>query len=329
MKDTFSYIVFNKFVILLEKFFSENSTRISRTTVRKAVFSTSNYPLVTLRGFLNLFISFGFEYKVLPLEGTSFRSKPMFIIDPGDSQIKLFRIATDGLIIISDSSDDIKMEEQEFRRNYRDHVIVAISIPEGYEHEEYSNDMQIEHLDRQYYLNNHLTVIDDFLSAEQCQDVIESCEKKNAFSSSLIKGDGQLSSRLNIDTRISSSYYINEPTLDVQEAIQKAADTVGKPKNNVENAQCVRYRSGQFFKFHFDAAEGLDREFTLLVYLNEGFEGGKTVFPELEYSVIPKVGRALVFKNLDEKGQIIVSSLHAGEEVISGTKYALNLWIRR
>jgi len=72
------------------------------------------------------------------------------------------------------------------------------------------------------------------------------------------------------------------------------------------------YRKGDFFKPHFDAGyEFSDNECTLLtfiLYLNEGFEGGETIFypgdkkmywgkpePGIEYKVVPKTGDLLVF----------------------------------
>jgi len=73
-----------------------------------------------------------------------------------------------------------------------------------------------------------------------------------------------------------------------------------------------KYRKGDFFKPHFDAGFVFSpKESTLLtfiLYLNEGFEGGETIFypgnkklawtqpePGIEFKVVPKRGTLLVF----------------------------------
>jgi len=73
-----------------------------------------------------------------------------------------------------------------------------------------------------------------------------------------------------------------------------------------------KYRKGDFFKPHFDAGyEFSENEVTILtfiLYLNEGFEGGETIFypdnkklawskpePGIEFKVVPKTGSAIIF----------------------------------
>jgi prolyl 4-hydroxylase len=80
-----------------------------------------------------------------------------------------------------------------------------------------------------------------------------------------------------------------------------------------------RYSQGQAFKPHRDGAyrpsSSLGSELTLLLYLNEGFEGGETRFLDGSASpVVPKVGNVLLFAH---------AILHEGAEVHSGTKYVL------
>lgn len=77
-----------------------------------------------------------------------------------------------------------------------------------------------------------------------------------------------------------------------------------------------RYEPGQRFKMHKDGPwkeNGLTSEWTMLVYLNEDFEGGRTLFRD-SVIITPQTGSALLF---------IHRTWHEGEEVIAGTKYAL------
>ncbi|MDI1431483.1 prolyl hydroxylase family protein [Polyangium sorediatum] len=79
-----------------------------------------------------------------------------------------------------------------------------------------------------------------------------------------------------------------------------------------------RYEVGQHFGLHQDqsyAGEGGTRSLlTLMVYLNEGFAGGATEFPEQERIIVPKTGDALLFQHM---------LLHAGNPVTDGTKFVL------
>lgn len=76
-----------------------------------------------------------------------------------------------------------------------------------------------------------------------------------------------------------------------------------------------KYQPCQRFKMHKDGAwqeTGLRSELTLLVYLNDGFEGGATRFKDRE--VLPATGAALLFLH---------DTWHEGAMVEVGTKYVL------
>jgi predicted 2-oxoglutarate/Fe(II)-dependent dioxygenase YbiX len=85
-----------------------------------------------------------------------------------------------------------------------------------------------------------------------------------------------------------------------------------------ERMRCYRYKRGQRFRPHFDGSfrRTADEEsaLTLMVYLNEGFVGGETAFLDLERTVTPRRGMALLFEH---------GVLHEGCEVQRGVKYAL------
>jgi hypothetical protein len=85
-----------------------------------------------------------------------------------------------------------------------------------------------------------------------------------------------------------------------------------------ERFRCYRYRPGQRFAPHFDGAFARDAaersEVTVLVYLNGGFSGGETTLCDFDVTVVPAVGRALLFEH---------AILHEGREVTSGVKYVL------
>ncbi len=79
-----------------------------------------------------------------------------------------------------------------------------------------------------------------------------------------------------------------------------------------------RYEVGEKHGAHWDTVVELDGGvcslLTLVFYLNEGFEGGTTEFSELERTVVPQVGRALLFQH---------RVLHTASTVTRGEKFVL------
>ena len=86
-----------------------------------------------------------------------------------------------------------------------------------------------------------------------------------------------------------------------------------------EKFRCYEYQAGQRFAPHSDGAfVRSDDErswYTFMVYLNDGFEGGETVFfVEPEVIIRPRAGTGLLFQH---------PIIHEGSEVKAGVKYVL------
>ncbi len=87
-----------------------------------------------------------------------------------------------------------------------------------------------------------------------------------------------------------------------------------------------RYEPGQYFRPHrdlrMDLPGGGQTRYSLMIFLNEEFEGGRTRFfgrgakgkNPVTHAVVPTLGSAVVFDHL---------LLHEGEQVTAGVKYAV------
>ena len=102
-----------------------------------------------------------------------------------------------------------------------------------------------------------------------------------------------------------------------------------------EQAQIQHYSVSQQFKPHWDAFEPtLDeaynsvgqRTWTFMMYLNNVEEGGETYFPKLNETIVPKIGKAVLWNNLDANGDINRDTKHEGKPVIKGEKYIITKW---
>ncbi|MFM2288276.1 MAG: hypothetical protein RL684_1419 [Pseudomonadota bacterium] len=125
------------------------------------------------------------------------------------------------------------------------------------------------------------------------------------------------------------------------EAIEACIGAVsGLPVLNGEFVQILRYRQGEQFRPHVDyfneggvgsyqsLADGGQRAQTVLIYLNEGYRGGTTRFPELGLDIQGGSGDLLHFHNLGADGLGHRDSLHAGAPVATGEKWLLSQWLR-
>jgi prolyl 4-hydroxylase len=127
----------------------------------------------------------------------------------------------------------------------------------------------------------------------------------------------------------------------VLEALERCISRVtGVPALNGEFLQILRYRIGEEFRPHVDyfneagtgayqsLADGGQRAQTVLMYLNDDYQGGSTRFPVLRIEIKGRRGDMLHFHNLKQDGQGHKDSLHAGIPVAAGEKWLLSQWIR-
>jgi hypothetical protein len=87
---------------------------------------------------------------------------------------------------------------------------------------------------------------------------------------------------------------------------------------DVSELRLVRYDPGGFFKVHTDTSGSDGRRIAIVIYLNDDFEGGATIFPLLGCRSVPRKGDAVAFP---------AERLHRGDVVTSGSKYILVCWL--
>ncbi|GHF18780.1 hypothetical protein GCM10017044_11650 [Kordiimonas sediminis] len=192
------------------------------------------------------------------------------------------------------------------------------------------------------YKNSHvinvdpmIAYIDDVLSPEECDYIINLAKDKVERARVSLEGDDAIS-----DGRTGSNTWIPHKTDDTIKAIaDRIAGIVQIPLENAEALQVIHYGVSQEYKAHFDSYDlstergrhyckrGGQRLVTALVYLNDIEEGGATGFPTLKAEVTAKKGRLALFHNCKSgTTKIHPDSLHAGTPVIKGEKWAFNLW---
>lgn len=181
--------------------------------------------------------------------------------------------------------------------------------------------------------------IPHFLSNEECDKLIQISILKGLETSEVVNFDSnELSESINKAHRNSETAWLKKNNDIVERIAKRISELTNTPLELQEDLQCVRYQKGGIFKEHYDAyseeelvsiyKQGNRQRFsTFLIYLNDDYTGGETAFPKIKKTVIPEKGKAIYFKNIDSKNEIIPESLHKGSRIKSGEKWIANIWI--
>lgn len=162
--------------------------------------------------------------------------------------------------------------------------------------------------------------VDDVLSKKECDDLVARIEKAGPTVAPITTHLGAV-----LDTNVRNNTRVMFEDAELAGVLfQRVRDHVPKELSGLqlasanERLRCYRYTEGQRFAPHYDGAFVRNKSerslLTFMIYLNEGFGGGRTSFLDLERVVEPKTGRALLFQHF---------LLHEGAPVTSGVKYAL------
>lgn len=110
--------------------------------------------------------------------------------------------------------------------------------------------------------------------------------------------------------------------------------------SGLETSQILHYRVGEQFAEHCDFLDPSNpghardvalhgqRALTVLIYLNDDYEGGETAFPALGRGFKGRKGDAIVFWNLTPDGAPDYRTAHIGTAPTRGEKWLFSQWIR-
>jgi prolyl 4-hydroxylase len=184
-----------------------------------------------------------------------------------------------------------------------------------------------------------VAVFDDFMSADECDQLVELARVKLKRSAIVDPLSGQ---EKVIDERSSygTFFHLNE-TEFIARLDRRIAEVMHWPVENGEGIQILHYPVGAEYKAHYDyfppeesgsqvhLAKGGQRVSTLVMYLNNVQEGGETAFPAVNLSVTPKKGSAAYFEYCNSQGQVDPQTLHSGVPVVAGEKWIATKWMRQ
>jgi prolyl 4-hydroxylase len=183
-----------------------------------------------------------------------------------------------------------------------------------------------------------ITVLDNFISEEEKEDVLSFFEEMEKSTVCTEDGEGE-----QIEARTGYRKWIDHTeSLTFFNMCSRIAQFAGTELSHAEKVQLLHYRKGEKYDPHFDAFDqsseqwnhynrGGQRIYTAMVYLSDVVEngGGETSFPVLGYSIRPRAKRLLVFSNVgNDTTKPHPDSLHGGMPVKEGEKKCFTLWFR-
>mmetsp|Transcript_1571 Transcript_1571/g.3421 ORF Transcript_1571/g.3421 Transcript_1571/m.3421 type:complete len:283 (-) Transcript_1571:313-1161(-) len=184
---------------------------------------------------------------------------------------------------------------------------------------------------------------DAFLDDFEIDQLLKGAEyggfERSTDQGKVVGGSGEMQ-KVTSSTRTSSNAWCRtecESLPGVQSVTERIEKVTGIPANNYESFQILQYQQGQFYRRHHDSSNVNSKKvaghriLTFFLYLNDVEEGGETRFTNLDISISPKKGRALVWPSVlnDDPDSWDSRMYHEAQEVIKGTKYAANHWIHQ
>lgn len=187
--------------------------------------------------------------------------------------------------------------------------------------------------------NPNLAVIEDLLSEQECDKLVQLSLSRLRRSEVVDPGSGRL--EISGVRRSEGTHFGYGENAVVARIEARIAALTGIPVRNGEPLQLLHYPPGGEYEPHHDyfdpsfegtsrqLAQGGQRVATVVMYLREPQEGGDTYFPELELSVRPRKGSAVYFEYCNARGELDGRCLHAGMPVIRGDKWIATKWLRQ
>lgn len=330
---------------ILKNFIHYLNFPLSKFTIEQNVVEHPDFPQhVSLATILALLEKWGIKHKPFkcPLDRVKDIQSPSILflndsIEGNAGDFIMYYAMHENVVEYLDTRKGWVLEDiEDFGKKFANIALSAFSLDQP----EIDFEAREKEYDRQKLANPDLSnvrIVDDFLTDKECEYIIQLSTPLFERSMFMVGNERVLDEGR---TSFSAELHVF-PNDEILNAIQeRASKLIDVPANHFEYFQCLSYDKKQEIEHHYDTfdenseggrkviAEGGQRKYTMLAYLNDDFEGGATYFPELDYMVQPKKRRVLIFNNLDENGNILKCSWHGGLPVKSGRKFAMNMWVR-
>ena len=179
-----------------------------------------------------------------------------------------------------------------------------------------------------------VTVQHDVLSDRQCSKLCAIGESsRKEWVGTVDSQTGEVGG-MEKDSRVTRQVVLGKQQAVFNKLVNKLWLSVVEPERNVriewfEQPVLLNYVKGGHYAAHADAEyfdeqqqlwqRQLDRDLSMLLYINDDFEGGGLKFSHFNFRYAPQVGDLVIFPS-DHR------YMHQAEKVTSGTRYCIVSW---
>mmetsp|Transcript_695 Transcript_695/g.1042 ORF Transcript_695/g.1042 Transcript_695/m.1042 type:complete len:521 (+) Transcript_695:32-1594(+) len=214
-------------------------------------------------------------------------------------------------------------------------VVHSRPLPENHEPADLFSDRELG-----YKIGPWVVTFDSFLTDEECDKLIAlgfGQGYKRSEDVGAKKFDGTYSGVQSTGRTSENAWCKDECEKDpvTHQVVERMANFTGVPPNNYEQLQILKYDVGQFYQVHHDYIEHQEqrqcgpRVLTFFLYLNDVEEGGGTHFKDLDLTIMPKKGKALLWPSVIDSNPSVKEhrARHEALPVEKGIKFAANAWL--
>ena len=183
-----------------------------------------------------------------------------------------------------------------------------------------------------------VVVVENFLSPRECSELVamlEAMPSERLKVIDLVNTDATATARKYDDNRVTEKVAVGMQQVRLDSLVRRAIVERIEPESGekiawFEEPQVLKYRPGGFYGAHADSeffdqdtqlwTKCMDRDWSLLLYLNNEFQGGEILFNKFHFRLQPRAGMLVYFPS---DGRY----MHTANAVTSGTRYALVSWM--
>jgi predicted 2-oxoglutarate/Fe(II)-dependent dioxygenase YbiX len=189
-------------------------------------------------------------------------------------------------------------------------------------------------------LQERVRVCPGFVSRSLCREIVAAVDPAALFDATVADGDQPAAPRRVDKTVRNVMVHDCRPVeSQVNGTVQRIVDELVEPFYRLqidywERPDVLVYQPGGFYRPHNDGEavehdpvayewrwrRSMDRDISIVWYLNDDFEGGALWFPPFQYLVRPQAGMVVTFPSTHEFA-------HTARPVTSGTRYAVVTWM--
>lgn len=178
-----------------------------------------------------------------------------------------------------------------------------------------------------------IAIVEAFLSPEECRRLVTMAETLEGQRFQ-VRDRARNLEPVPDPTRVAEWMVLGDSQHVLDEVVARAFAEVIVPRSGqtidwYEEPQLLRYVSGGHYQYHADAyhlvpeagawRKAVDRDISLLLYVNDEYEGGELHFKRFSYTLRPRAGMLVWFPS-DMRYE------HMAKPVTSGFRYAIVSW---